>query len=288
MRSWAIPTTEIRSLRKWMAASALAAVLAGCSASQPPTCRPDDDPNRSVGAVAGRVLLGIAEVVVGADLVDHDAAARRVACARDDRSSRPGTPDAAANAVPSTPVASEQSERTPPTTQASRASQRQASPSAASKSETVYVRPGRWILVKKLDRTLSVYEDDHRLKTYPIVLGDAPMRPKLYEGDGRTPEGEYHIVSKHDHAAWQRFLLLDYPNEENREAYTRNRARGLVPARGGQVPGAGGAIGIHGTKDDDLNQNGVNWTRGCISLLSRDIRELYDTVPVGTPVIIQR
>ena len=81
--------------------------------------------------------------------------------------------------------------------------------------------------------------------------------------------------------------MLDYPNPDNLERYARSRTEELVPARSGQAAGTGGAIGIHGTVNDALNLEGVNWTYGCISLLSRDIQELYGIVPVGTPVIIE-
>jgi murein L,D-transpeptidase YafK len=134
---------------------------------------------------------------------------------------------------------------------------------------------------------LSVFDADRRVRTYPAVFGKDPVGPKLYEGDRRTPEGEYHVVAKYVHPEWQRFLLLDYPNAENREVYAWSRAKGLVPARGGQATGTGGAIGIHGTRNDALNRKGINWTHGCISLLSRDVQELYDAVPVGTIVIIE-
>ena len=141
--------------------------------------------------------------------------------------------------------------------------------------------------MRKTDRTLSVFDADRPVKTFAVVLGRDPVTPKLYEGDRRTPEGRFHVVSKSTHRAWQRFLLLDYPNADNLEQYARSRAKGLVPQRAGRPAGAGGAVGIHGTEDDELNRKGVNWTYGCISLVSRDIQELYDLVPVGTPVVIE-
>ena len=43
----------------------------------------------------------------------------------------------------------------------------------------------------------------------------------------------------------------------------------------------GGEIFIHG------NGSHSDWTWGCVALDDRDIRELFDTVPVGTPVTIE-
>ena len=148
--------------------------------------------------------------------------------------------------------------------------------------------PERWIRVRKTDRTLAVYEDRQPIKTYTVVLGKDPVWNKLYEGDKRTPEGEYHIAKKYHHPFWSRFMLLDYPTPRNREIYEWSRARGLLPERGRSVPGIGGAIGIHGTEDESLNRRGINWTVGCVSLFNRDVEELYDLVDVGTRVVIER
>jgi lipoprotein-anchoring transpeptidase ErfK/SrfK len=153
---------------------------------------------------------------------------------------------------------------------------------------TLTPQPERWILVHKTERTLSLYQGAQLLKVYPIVLGKDPRWAKLYQGDHRTPEGEYHIVKKYFHPFWSRFMLLDYPTPMNQGIYAWSRAQGLLPERGRDVPGIGGAIGIHGTADESLNRRGINWTEGCISLFNSDIDELYDEVPLGTRVVIER
>ena len=146
----------------------------------------------------------------------------------------------------------------------------------------------RWILVRKTQHTLSLFEGARVVKTYPIVLGKDPYWAKLYQGDHRTPEGEYHINNKYFHPFWSRFMMLDYPTPVNREIYAWSAARALVPSRGGGAPGPGGAIGIHGTEDESLNRRGINWTEGCISLRNADVEELYQLVPIGTRVVIER
>ncbi len=145
-----------------------------------------------------------------------------------------------------------------------------------------------WILVRKSERTLSLYAGEQLVKTYPIVLGKDPVWAKLNEGDHRTPEGEFHIIEKYYHPYWERFMLLDYPTSANQKIYAWSRAHGLIAARGHHVPGIGGAIGIHGTEDESLNRRGINWTEGCVSLFNHDIVELYDAVPLGTRVVIER
>jgi lipoprotein-anchoring transpeptidase ErfK/SrfK len=148
--------------------------------------------------------------------------------------------------------------------------------------------PEHWVLVRKRQRTLSLYAGGELLKTYPVVLGKDPVSAKLYQGDHRTPEGEYHIRDKYYHPYWSRFMLLDYPTSVNEEAYAWSRQNGLLPAHRGKLPGIGGAIGIHGTERESLNERGVDWTEGCISLFNHDVEELYDLLPVGTRVVIER
>jgi murein L,D-transpeptidase YafK len=149
-------------------------------------------------------------------------------------------------------------------------------------------QPERWILVRKTEHTLSLYEGTELRKQYPIVLGKDPHWAKLRQGDHRTPEGEYHIVNKYFHPFWSRFMMLDYPTPTNQEVYAWSRAHGLLPVLGRSVPGIGGAIGIHGTEDESLNRRGINWTEGCVSLFNHDVEELYDLVPIGTRVVIER
>ncbi|GIW40151.1 MAG: hypothetical protein KatS3mg076_0728 [Candidatus Binatia bacterium] len=147
---------------------------------------------------------------------------------------------------------------------------------------------GRWIEVRKTSRTLTVYEGRAPVRTYPVVMGRDPFRAKLYEGDNRTPEGEYRIAAKFAHPRWLYFLLLDYPTEANRLLYRAAREEALLPASRGRTPGIGGEVGIHGTESDLWNERGENWTRGCISLRNRDMEELYSLVDVGTRVVIEK
>ena len=149
-------------------------------------------------------------------------------------------------------------------------------------------QPELWVLVRKIEHTLSLYEGTRVLKIYPIVLGKDPYWAKLYQGDHRTPEGEYHVINKYFHPYWERFMMLDYPTSTNQEIYDWSSDHGLLPIREGASPGIGGAIGIHGTEDESLNRDGINWTEGCVSLFNRDIEELYDLLPVGARVVIER
>ena len=143
------------------------------------------------------------------------------------------------------------------------------------------------LVVRKAERTLTLYRRGLQEVVYPIVLGIASSGPKLYQGDLRTPEGVYYISFKKPHDRWMRFMLLSYPNDGDRQRYAMALSEGRVPIIDGRPPGEGGAIGIHGTDREDMNIAGVDWTWGCVSMLNEHVAELYDRVGIGTPVLIE-
>ena len=143
-----------------------------------------------------------------------------------------------------------------------------------------------FLVVDKGCQLLWVYHYGRLVRSYPIVSARRDG-PKLYEGDKRTPVGLYMIIGKRPHPRWSRFMLLDYPTSSDVARYRRHLKNGQIPRRNGGYPGPGGEIGIHGTSYVELNKARVNWTIGCISLLSPDIRELYRTTPDGTLVYIK-
>jgi len=140
------------------------------------------------------------------------------------------------------------------------------------------------LLVKKLDRRLTVYRGLTPLKTYPVVLGGNPRPDKLCQGDLCTPEGVYRVVCKYNHPRWDKFILLDYPNIKNWVKFGRAMSRGQLP----ETAKIGGDIGIHGTEDPTRNLRREDWTLGCVSLLNRDIEEIYPMVNDDTLVVIKK
>ena len=141
------------------------------------------------------------------------------------------------------------------------------------------------VTVNKTCQTLNIYQYGKLVRTFPVVLGRQPGR-KLYQGDRRTPNGLYTIIDKDPHPRWWRFILLDYPSEEDTRRYQAGLAAGVVPdhKRGG--PGPGGAVGIHGSDREAFNRAKINWTLGCISLLNADLKEFEKMVSLGTLVYI--
>ncbi|HJQ84566.1 MAG TPA: L,D-transpeptidase [Candidatus Binatia bacterium] len=143
------------------------------------------------------------------------------------------------------------------------------------------------VVVRKSCRTLDLYRHGARIRSYPAVFGLNGKGSKLYEGDLRTPSGLYMIVDKRPHARWSQFMLLDYPNVQDLHRYWLAMESGGLPRRGDGYVGAGGAVGIHGSDKPGLNQRGVDWTWGCISLRNADVDDLASLVPVGTLVLIE-
>ncbi|HEU4574279.1 MAG TPA: L,D-transpeptidase [Chitinophagaceae bacterium] len=143
-----------------------------------------------------------------------------------------------------------------------------------------------YIIIDKSDYELSVYDSKGWYATYPVVFGNNSLADKKMEGDRNTPEGTFRIVSKRYHAKWDRFMALDYPNQESYEKFNQRRQRGEIPS----YARIGGGIGIHGTwpHEDYQIDRYQNWTDGCISLKNSDVEELYRYIPVGTQVTIRK
>src|SRR5262245_18522722 len=148
------------------------------------------------------------------------------------------------------------------------------------------------IEVLKRSRQLILYSGTSVVKRYRIGLGFNPQGPKVRQGDGRTPEGSYYVCSKNPKSQFFLSLGLSYPNEDDASRglkdglISRPQFQQIIAAiRRGGVPlwntALGGEIFIHGAGSR------TDWTWGCVALENDDIRELFDTIPKGTPVIIK-
>ena len=134
------------------------------------------------------------------------------------------------------------------------------------------------VVVKEL-RELRLLADGEVFRTYQVSLGREPEGDKLWEGDGRTPEGRYVLDFKNENSAFHRSIRVSYPNAQDwREA----RALGVHP---------GSDIMIHGLKPEfaDVGKGHLreDWTEGCIAVTNREMDEIWSLVPVGTPIEIR-
>jgi len=133
------------------------------------------------------------------------------------------------------------------------------------------------ILVDKSDRVMLLYAAGRVVRRYDgLRFGDAPVGPKHFEGDERTPEGRYVIDARNPRSAYHLSLRISYPNADDR-AYAQ--AQGRSP---------GGDIFVHGQPNGyDGPPLGEDWTDGCIALSNDAIEEMWTLVADGTPIVIQ-
>jgi murein L,D-transpeptidase YafK len=172
---------------------------------------------------------------------------------------------------------------------------------------------------------LEVYDSDlKRISSYRIGIGHNPdMKPKLHEGDNRTPEGTYEIdeilsidsekntdsykklfnMNRHffkkinghhkygypeedlgDNAYGPRFFGINYPNDEDKKNYIKHLETGDIPVVRGKPVGVGYGIAIHGNNDEE--SIGKLCSNGCIRMYNKDVIELEKYLILKTPVII--
>ncbi|EIC20851.1 L,D-transpeptidase family protein [Thiorhodovibrio frisius] len=138
------------------------------------------------------------------------------------------------------------------------------------------------IIIDKLARTLELWIDGKKEASFPVDLGRDPIRDKILEGDGATPEGFYRVTWVRDHGQtrYYRAYLLDYPNQTDLNELRDLQARNLVKS----TARPGGHIEIHGE-----GGMGIDWTLGCIALSNEDMDKLFSyDLKEGTPVTIVR
>ncbi|WP_437311224.1 L,D-transpeptidase family protein [Sorangium sp. So ce388] len=139
------------------------------------------------------------------------------------------------------------------------------------------------IRIDKSEHTLDLVAEGTIVRSYRVALGPGGSGPKLYEGDRRTPVGTYRVAGRIK-GLFHQFLVVSYPNEEDRRRFAELRRRGEVPPG----RGVGHGIGIHGVggvqhagahKDTD-------WTLGCIALDDDEIDEVARRTPDGAKIVI--
>ena len=145
--------------------------------------------------------------------------------------------------------------------------------------------PELYIHIDKSDFILSIMADSQVVKQYPIVLGGNPVDDKKMQGDQCTPEGKFSVRTKYPHRSWEKFIWIDYPNDDSWKKFNAAKASGNIP----EDASIGGEIGIHGVPGDadEIIAMGINWTLGCISLKNEDINDFYPYIIKGSLVHIQ-
>jgi murein L,D-transpeptidase YafK len=151
------------------------------------------------------------------------------------------------------------------------------------------------VLVKKAERKLYVYRvtqgQAKLFKSYSIALGGNPVGHKKQQGDGATPEGEYYITHRNPKSKFYLSLGLSYPNAQDaavglkRGLLSQTQHDAIVAAIKQQAKPLqntrlGGDVFIHG------GGTASDWTLGCVALENEAIKELFELLPLKTPVKI--
>ncbi|HHW36463.1 MAG TPA: L,D-transpeptidase family protein [Bacillales bacterium] len=118
--------------------------------------------------------------------------------------------------------------------------------------QAISAEEGLMIKVDLWENTLTVKEGDKIIKSYSIATG---------KDDTPTPVGYFTVIEKSKD--WgggfgSRWLGLNVP---------------------------WGIYGIHGTNKPNLI--GKNVSSGCVRMKNKDAEDLYEQIPVGTPVLIE-
>jgi len=141
-------------------------------------------------------------------------------------------------------------------------------------------KPVSRIIVNKAERKMHLFSGNEVIRSYKISLGFNPVGAKEFEGDGKTPEGVYIINDKNPNSGYYLNLGLSYPDSED---IKRAKAAGKSP---------GGDIKIHGMRNGfgfiGKFHRFYDWTHGCIAVTNREMKELFDNVPLGTEIIIKK
>ncbi len=148
------------------------------------------------------------------------------------------------------------------------------------------------LVVRKAARRLTLFSGGEAVRVYPVVLGFTPEGDKVRQGDGRTPEGTFYVCVKNDKSNFYLSLGLTYPDAEDaarglrdglitRRQHDRIARAAKRKAKPPWDTALGGEIFIHG------GGTSSDWTAGCVALENAHIKELFDSVPMGTPVRIE-
>lgn len=134
-------------------------------------------------------------------------------------------------------------------------------------------------VVEKGKHRLTLYLQGIPVRTYQIALGAQPVGDKVRAGDGRTPEGLFHIDAHNPNSKYYKSLHISYPDAAH---LARAERLGVSP---------GGDIMIHGLPPAYANLGATHrewdWTEGCIAVTDQEIDEIWRALPDGAPILIE-
>ncbi len=144
----------------------------------------------------------------------------------------------------------------------------------AAGTTTAAITSTRQIVLELGRRTISLMEDGKVLRSWPVAIGD-PATP--------TPTGTYRVTNK--------VMNPQYASTKTGKVNPTVGAQGPLGDRWlGFLRSGPNQFGIHGTPSawawTVTSRAAV--TNGCVRMLTPHVRELFDKVDVGTPVVVKR
>ncbi|WP_135385658.1 L,D-transpeptidase family protein [Vibrio tasmaniensis] len=135
------------------------------------------------------------------------------------------------------------------------------------------------VKVDKSKRRMYLLKGDEVIQEFRIALGKKPKGHKRFEGDNRTPEGEYQLDYVMEESDFHRSVHISYPQPSDMQWAEENDVD------------PGGNIKIHGIKNGERRSpsfiQSFDWTDGCIALTNQDMDEFLQLVKMGTPIHIE-
>lgn len=135
------------------------------------------------------------------------------------------------------------------------------------------------VVVIKSKRLMMLMKECKIVRAYRVALGQQPVGHKTKSGDKRTPEGKYVLDSRKTDSKFHLAIHISYPNGAD---VANAEQLGAMP---------GGDIMIHGLpkKMQDVGElhRLTDWTDGCIAVTNKEMEEIWNLVPNGTPIEIK-
>jgi len=139
------------------------------------------------------------------------------------------------------------------------------------------------------DQQLTVKEDEHPIRTYPVSTSRFGIGTE--EGSFKTPIGRFRVGEKigsdmpHGTVFVGRVPLQPDEPEPPTEDLVTSRILWLDGVDDQNANTRDRFVYIHGTKHED--KIGITASHGCVRMRNADVIELFEMVDEGTPVIIE-
>ncbi|MEZ9635148.1 murein L,D-transpeptidase family protein [Vibrio cyclitrophicus] len=135
------------------------------------------------------------------------------------------------------------------------------------------------VKVDKSKRRMYLLKGNEVIQEFRIALGKEPKGHKRFEGDNRTPEGQYQLDYIMEDSDFYRSVHINYPRSSDKQWAKKNKVD------------PGGNIKVHGIKNGEWRSpsfiQSFDWTDGCIALTNQDMDQFIELVGMGTPIHIE-